>query len=278
MVFWNKDLLFCEISPTTYKISLKKEILKRHIQNFKQGKKFSKTRKESLLPNVVSSHSIKLIKRGPGIDINLQKGKATNIQIAAQTLNHIIIKPGEEFSFWSLVGNTTKRKGYQEGRVIFNEEVVPGIGGGLCNLANLLHLLIVHSPMEITEFHAHSDALDPDKGERKPFANGTSVQYNNQDYRFKNNTEQVMQLRTWVDNEILFGELRSESQFPFTFQIIEEDHHFKKEGDHYYRNSMIYREKLDRKTEEILGKELILKNHSMVMYDPNLIPKEMIRQ
>ena len=278
MVFWNKDLLFCEISPTTYKISLKKEILKRHIQNFKQGKKFSKTRKESLLPNVVSSHSIKLIKRGPGIDINLQKGKATNIQIAAQTLNHIIIKPGEEFSFWSLVGNTTKRKGYQEGRVIFNEEVVPGIGGGLCNLANLLHLLIVHSPMEITEFHAHSDALDPDKGERKPFANGTSVQYNNQDYRFKNNTDQVMQLRTWVDNEILFGELRSESQFPFTFQIIEEDHDFKKEGDHYYRNSMIYREKLDRKTEEILGKELILKNHSMVMYDPNLIPKEMIRQ
>lgn len=278
MVFWNKDLLFCEISPTTYKISLKKEILKRHIQNFKQEKKFSKTRKESLLPNVVSSHSIKLIKRGPGIDINLQKGKATNIQIAAQTLNHIIIKPGEEFSFWSLVGNTTKRKGYQEGRVIFNEEVVPGIGGGLCNLANLLHLLIVHSPMEITEFHAHSDALDPDKGERKPFANGTSVQYNNQDYRFKNNTDQVMQLRTWVDNEILFGELRSESQFPFTFQIIEEDHHFKKEGDHYYRNSMIYREKLDRKTEEILGKELILKNHSMVMYDPNLIPKEMIRQ
>lgn len=278
MVFWNKDLLFCEISPTTYKISLKKEILKRHIQNFKQGKKFSKTRKESLLPNVVSSHSIKLIKRGPGIDNNLQKGKATNIQIAAQTLNHIIIKPGEEFSFWSLVGNTTKRKGYQEGRVIFNEEVVPGIGGGLCNLANLLHLLIVHSPMEITEFHAHSDALDPDKGERKPFTNGTSVQYNNQDYRFKNNTDQVMQLRTWVDNEILFGELRSESQFPFTFQIIEEDHHFKKEGDHYYRNSMIYREKLDRKTEEILGKELILKNHSMVMYDPNLIPKEMIRQ
>ena len=278
MVFWNKDLLFCEISPTTYKISLKKEILKRHIQNFKQGKKFSKTCKESLLPNVVSSHSIKLIKRGPGIDKNLQKGKATNIQIAAQTLNHIIIKPGEEFSFWRLVGNTTKRKGYQEGRVIFNEEVVPGIGGGLCNLANLLHLLIVHSPMEITEFHAHSDALDPDKGERKPFANGTSVQYNNQDYRFKNNTDQVMQLRTWVDNEILFGELRSESQFPFTFQIIEEDHHFKKEGDHYYRNSMIYREKLDRKTEEILGKELILKNHSMVMYDPNLIPKEMIRQ
>ena len=272
MVFWNKD------SPTTYKISLKKENLKRHIQNFKQGKKFSKIRQEKILPNLVSSYSTQLIKRGPGIDITLQKGKATNIQIASKNLNNIIIHPGEEFSFWSLVGNTTKKKGYQEGRVIINGKVEPDIGGGLCNLANLLHLLIVHSPMKITEFHSHSDALDPDKGTRKPFANGTSVQYNHQDYRFKNNTDQLIQLRTWVENDILFGELRSESQFPFTYQIVEENHHFKKEGDHYYRNSMIYREKVDRITEQILEKELILKNHSKVMYDPKLIPKEMIRQ
>ena len=278
MVFWNKDLLFCEISPTTYKISLKKENLKRHIQNFKQGKKFSKIRQEKILPNLVSSYSTQLIKRGPGIDITLQKGKATNIQIASKNLNNIIIHPGEEFSFWSLVGNTTKKKGYQEGRVIINGKVEPDIGGGLCNLANLLHLLIVHSPMKITEFHSHSDALDPDKGTQKPFANGTSVQYNHQDYRFKNNTDQLIQLRTWVENDILFGELRSESQFPFTYQIVEENHHFKKEGDHYYRNSMIYREKVDRITEQILEKELILKNHSKVMYDPKLIPTEMIKQ
>lgn len=278
MVFWNKDLLFCEISPTTYKISLKKENLKRHIQNLKQGKKFSKIRQEKILPNLVSSYSTQLIKRGPGIDINLQKGKATNIQIASKNLNNIIIHPGEEFSFWSLVGNTTKKKGYQEGRVIINGKVEPDIGGGLCNLANLLHLLIVHSPMKITEFHSHSDALDPDKGTQKPFANGTSVQYNHQDYRFKNNTDQLIQLRAWTENEILFGELRSESQFPFTYQIVEENHHFKKEGDHYYRNSMIYREKVDRITEQILEKELILKNHSKVMYDPKLIPTKMIKQ
>ena len=278
MVFWNKDLLFCEISPTTYKISLKKENLKRHFQNFKLGKKFSKIKQEKSLPNLVSSYSTQLIKRGPGIDINLQKGKATNIQIATHALNNILIYPEEEFSFWSLVGNTTKRKGYLEGRVIINGKVQPGIGGGLCNLANLLHLLIVHSPMDITEFHAHSDALDPDNGQRKPFTNGTSVQYNHQDYRFKNNTDQIIQLRTWIENEILFGELRSESEFPFTYQIVEENHHFKKEGEHYYRNSMIYREKLDRLTEQTLEKELILKNHSKVMYDPNLIPKEMIQQ
>ena len=118
MVFWNKDLLFCEISPTTYKISLKKENLKRHIQNFKQGKKFSKIRQEKILPNLVSSYSTQLIKHGPGIDINLQKGKATNIQIASKNLNNIIIHPGEEFSFWSLVGNTTKKKDTRKGELL----------------------------------------------------------------------------------------------------------------------------------------------------------------
>lgn len=41
---------------------------------------------------------------------------------------------------------------------------------------------------------------------------------------------------------------------------------------------MIYREKLDRVTEQTLEKELVLKNHSKVMYDPDLIPTEMIKQ
>ena len=63
-----------------------------------------------------------------------------------------------------------------------------------------------------------------------------------------------------------------------SYQIVEENHHFKKEGGHYYRNSLIYREKLDRITEQTLEKELVLKNHSKVMYDPDLIPKEMIKQ
>ena len=75
-----------------------------------------------------------------------------------------------------------------------------------------------------------------------------------------------------------FSENYAANEFPFTYQIVEENHHFKKEGEHYYRNSMIYREKLDRLTEQTLEKELILKNHSKVMYDPNLIPKEMIQQ
>ena len=42
--------------------------------------------------------------------------------------------------------------------------------------------------------------------------------------------------------------------------------------------SKIYRNKFDRKTNELLEKTLIWDNHSKVMYDFNLIPKELIRE
>ena len=41
--------------------------------------------------------------------------------------------------------------------------ILPGIGGGLCNLANTIHRVVLVSPLAVTEFHKHSDALAPDE-------------------------------------------------------------------------------------------------------------------
>lgn len=276
-MLWNKNKLFCEINPTCYAISLQKEIFKRHIKNLLSNENFAKTIQEEKMPNVVTSRSSNLIKRGKGIDIRLQENKATNIMLACKKINGIVIHPGEVFSFWKTLGNTTKRKGYKEGRVIRGNKIEPGVGGGLCNLGNTIHWLVLHSPLEVTEFHKHSDALAPDEGKRVPFSSGTSVCYNSLDYRFKNNTDQDVQILVWCEDGKLHGELRSEKEFPWRYELVEENHHFKKEGDKYYRNSKIYREIMDKKTDNVINKELILDNHSEVMYDYTLIPKEQIR-
>lgn len=81
----------------------------------------------------------------------------------------------------------------------------------------------------------------------------------------------------WCSDEKLYAELRSERAFPYTYKIVEEDHHFSKEGEKWYRISKIYREKYDRATGKLLGKDLLRNNHSQVMFDPELIPKEQIR-
>ena len=139
-------------------------------------------------------------------------------------------------------------------------------------MGNTIHWLILHSPLEVIEFHSHSDALLPDKGERVPFSTGTSVCYNSVDYRFKNNTDQAVQLLLWCDDERLYGELRSEREFPWCYKLVEENHRFEIEGDKYYRISKIYKETIDRFTGNVLDKKLVLDNHSEVMYDYSLIP------
>lgn len=277
-MLFNKGKLFCDINPTCYAISLQKEICKRHLKDFFSREKISKKQSEKKLSNVISSYSSHLIKKGKGVDPVLQQNKAVNIKLACKGLNGLIIHPGETFSFWKSVGKTTTKRGFKDGRVIEGNNLKPGIGGGLCNLANTIHWMVLHSPMDVTEFHKHSDALAPDEGERKPFTSGTSVSYNNVDYRFKNNTDQNIQLLVWCDDENLYGELRSEKEFPETYRLVEEGHHFRKEENgKYYRVSKIYRETIERKTDKVTKKELILDNHSEVMYDYDLIPKDLIK-
>lgn len=272
-----KKILFCDINPTCYAISQQKEICKRHLKNLAENIKYAKIKEERKFPILISSHSSNLIKRGKGIDLRLQENKAVNIMLAANRINGTIIRPGEQFSFWKIAGKSTKKKGYKEGRVLIGGKLRPGIGGGLCNLANTIHLLILHSPLEVTEFHAHSDALAPDEGKRVPFSSGTSVNYNYIDYRFKNTTDQNIQLCVWCENDKLYGELRGEKEFPYKYRLEEENHHFHKEGDKFFRISKIYKITMDKRSGEIVEKKLVRDNHSEVMYDYSQIPKDQIQ-
>lgn len=276
-MLFNKNKNFCDINPLFFAISTQKGIFQRNLKDLISDTKFAKVKEKEKLDKLISSYSSNLIKKGKGVDPVLQENKAVNIQLASSKINGIIIKPGEVFSFWRTIGKVNKRTGYKEGRVIKDNKLIPGTGGGLCNLANTINNLVLNSPLEIVEFHKHSDALAPDNGKRIPLANGTSVSYNYIDYRFKNNTDQNVQLLLWCDDEKLYGELRSEKEIPFKYELVEENHHFEKEGDKYYRISQIYRNTIEKKSGDIIEKELIWDNHSMVMFDYDLIPKELIK-
>ena len=270
--------LFCEINPVFYEISAKKEQLKYNLKSLVKKEKLARSFSQKKLKKVISKYTSHIIKRAAGVDPQSQENKKINIILSCKKINGIIIKPGETFSFWESVGNPTKWKGFKDGRILRNNKLVIGIGGGLCNLANSINRVILHSPLDITEFHSHSDALAPDEGKRKPFTAGTAVNYNYIDYKFKNNSNKNIQLLAWVDDDLLHIELRSNTEFPWNYKLIEEGHHFKKEGKKYYRNSKIYIEKSNKKTGKVINKKLVLNNHSEVMFDYNLIPKNQIKK
>lgn len=274
-----KRKLLCEYGPFFYKISLFKEARKKDIKDFIAGKKFARKRNKENFEYIWKGDTKLLLRKLLGVDMQLQKNKVKNLLIASEKIDGIIINPGEEFSFWNLVGNATKKKGYLEGLVISNGKMKKGIGGGLCQMANMIHWLVLHTPLTVTELHHHSDALFPDVKRRVPFGTGTSISYKALDYRFKNNTDYPVQIRVWLDDTFLYGEIRSIKPLDEKYKIVEEDSHYAKdENGVFYRNSKVYRIIYDKKTKKQLKKELILNNHSKVMYDSSLIPKEEIRE
>lgn len=264
--------LFCELSPLTYKISVIKCILIRSVKNLFSGERIARHKQEEPLPLVVYSHK-SLIRRKLGdVDSQLQENKAVNLSIAAPKVTGIFVRPGEVFSFWSLVGSTPGSKGYREGLVIDRGRTGSGIGGGICQFTNLIHWLVLHSPLSIVEHH-HHDGIDifPDFGRQVPFGVGTSIVYNYLDYRFKNTTAATYQLIVYTTAEYLCGELRCNQQSDFSYHIRTADEHFSQESDGVYRNGQIIRNIIDKRSGNTVKSELIKTNHAKILYDANYV-------
>jgi len=270
-----KRRLFCEISPFTYRLSMEKEILKRKLKDLLHKTNFAKVRTETSLPVLIYRHNSLIRRRLGNVNMQLQENKATNLALAVSHIDGLLIHPGETFSIWKLVGRTTRRKGYKEGLVIAKGEISQGIGGGMCQLSNLIHWMVIHSELTITEHH-HHDGLDlfPDYGRQIPFGTGTSISYNYLDYRVRNNTANTYQLRLRVDGEYLRGELRATNNQTHTFHIHAENEYFSREDGVIYRNGQVYRDVIDCATGSCLESQLIRTNHARVMYK---LPEDLIK-
>ena len=237
--------------------------------------RYAVIRQKEPLPYIIKSHSSTIVRKLEGVDVSLQINKRTNLKLASSTINGLIIHPGETFSFWHQIGKPRADKGYLEGLIITSSRVSSAVGGGLCQLANLIHWLVLNSPLTVTELHHHSDALFPDAGRRVPFGTGTSVSWRNLDYRFRNDTDQPVQIVIWQDDETLYGELRSLHPYDHTWSIEEKDAGFVQEDGVFYRISKIY-QLCHGKDGNIIDRRLILNNHSRVLYDYDLIPEDQI--
>ena len=260
--------LFCQISPFTYKISTIKCRTVRRIQNLFSANPFVKTKQEEKLPVLIYKHNSLIRRKLGNTQMHLQENKAVNLSLAAPKVNGILIRPGEVFSFWRLIGSISPAKGYKEGVTIANADVTAGIGGGMCQFTNLIHWMILHTPLKIVEHH-HHDGLDlfPDFNRQVPFGTGTSIVYNYLDYRFKNDTNLTFQLITYVTETHLCGELRATNALDVKYHIASENEHFIREDDTVYRKGQVWRTCVDKTTGNTISRELIKENHAKVLYD-----------
>jgi vancomycin resistance protein VanW len=245
--------------------------LKRYIYWYLSRTTFAKTLSNILLPFEVFDHKTTLLKNLKDVDMWMQHNKIKNLEIAIRQINGLIIEPGETFSYWRQIGKTTKRKGYIDGMILHNGTVEAGIGGGLCQLSNMIFWITLHSPLTVIERWRHGYDVFPDVKRNQPFGSGATCAYPNIDLQIKNNTKQQFQLYLEINNTHLIGKWLSDKAVDEKYVIFEKDHEIKHEWfGGYSRNNTIFRKIIDSKTGQEKGEEFITENHALMMYNPLL--------
>jgi len=107
-----------------------------------------------------------------------------NIKIATSSASNILIKPGETFSVNKNVGPRLEKFGYKIAKVIINNELVPGIGGGVCQVSSTLYNAALLSNMKIVERKNHSLPSS-----YIPLGRDATISDNYIDFKFENTTK-----------------------------------------------------------------------------------------
>lgn len=268
-----KRPLFCELCPFAFRLSRLKGVLLRKLKDALSPQKFCKEKTAQALPHCIATHASLIRRKLAGVNEELQENKAKNLALAAPCINGVLIRPGETFSFWHLVGNTTAKKGYLPGLFIACGKPQAGIGGGMCQMTNLLHWMVLHSELTITEHHHHERFnLFPDAERQVPFGLGTSIAYNYLDYRVTNNTTRIYQFLLYTDSEYLRGELRADAPQELKYSIRVGNDRFVKENEVIYRCGDIYRD-TTQADGTVCRTEHLLRTHAQVMYE---VPQEQL--
>jgi len=192
---------------------------------------------------------------------SLQQNKIVNLLIAVKAIDGVTISPGESFSFWRLVGRTSRRKGYLPGMTIVDGRLTVATGGGLCQLSNALYWVALHLGCTISERHRHSFDCFPDSYRSVPFGAGATVNYNYVDLRFRNVSDETYRLRISLDEKFLRIDVFANRMPRYRYQVIEENHRM----DSRLRENDLVRLRLNG--DSVIAREKIAHNEGRVLYE-----------
>ncbi len=225
------------------------------------------------LPYIQTSHATPLYRHLRGEEMELQKNKVVNLQLAAARLNGVVLRPGETFSYWRLIGKPSRKKGYREGMVLFLGRIGSDVGGGLCQLSNLIFWMTLHTPLTVVERYRHSHDVFPDSNRTQPFGSGATCAYPHRDLMIRNDTDQSYQLCVRVGETHLEGEWRAEAPQKFQYEILERNARMDQASwGGYIRHNELFRRVFDLDG-TLLREEFLFANDAIMMYSP-LLPEK----
>ncbi|NLK97164.1 MAG: vanomycin resistance protein VanB [Epulopiscium sp.] len=145
--------------------------------------------------------------------------RVNNLTVAAQKLNGQVINVDEVFSLNKVISPFTVEEGYTEAPAIVNGELVPDIGGGVCQIASTLYNAVLFADLEILERTNHSLPVSYVELGRDATIAGDQI-----DFKFKNTTSFPIYIESYVrGNKVyvnLYGCKEEESPYTIEFESV----------------------------------------------------------
>ncbi len=112
------------------------------------------------------------------------KGRTTNVKLACDFCDNIILNPGDVFSYNDSVGPRTYERGFKDATVYVAGTTEEGVGGGICQVSSTIYTAALHADLEIVERYNHSYMIT-----YVPLGEDATVVYGAKDFKFRNNTD-----------------------------------------------------------------------------------------
>ena len=226
------------------------------------------------LAHSIATHATPLVRPLLGLDPQLQRNKIVNLRLAAKSLDGLVLAPGQRLSFWRQVGRPTRRRGFVDGLVLKRGSLDVDVGGGLCQMTNLLYWMTLHTPLTVVERWRHSYDVFPDQGRTQPFGSGATCAWPALDLQIANETGSNYVLSIQVTGTSLEGTWTSDHGAELEYRIEERAHRISNEGPGLYlRHNELWRIATDRLT-GAESAQLVAMNDARMMYAPFLPPAQ----
>lgn len=141
-----------------------------------------------------------------------------NLILACEAIDGYIVGPGEVFSFNEVVGERTEEKGYRAAIIYSGGLSVPGLGGGVCQVATTIYCCTLYADLEIVERTCHQFVVDyvPHRGM------DATIYWGYLDFKFRNNTDYPIRIDADVSNGCVNVTLMGKDTKSYTVDIISE--------------------------------------------------------
>lgn len=227
--------------------------------------KYSKTVSAPLQYEVCSIKTL-MINENSGQDIIYQYNKAENLKITAKTMDGILIRPGETFSFSLLSRKSRKYGKLKNGLILVDGKITAQKGGGTCHLSNMLYQLFLMSPLTVTERHSHNVKSFPDPDGSDTDGIDATISEGWLDLKAKNNTYDIFQIKISFDDKYMYGTILSNCQFNVKYEITNENTRYVSEGGNTYKYTTVARVKRDKFSGKHLETEKLYNEKILIAY------------